>query len=84
MSRVAKDIEDANEDLTRTMSGMSAELNYSPVINSAGGPVEINVSGTIRIEGVNDRGDFVAAANYAVNQTMTDLVAQVRRQRRLI
>lgn len=38
----------------------------------------MDVSGTIRVEGVNDQGQFVAAADYAVDQVMSRLRREAR------
>jgi hypothetical protein len=78
-ARAANDA--VNTSLRASMNGMATELNYSPVINNASSnTMEVIHSGTVRFEGVNNKGEFVAAENL----TMDRLFSEVKQQRRLL
>ena len=54
--------------------------NIANSVDVNGGKMQINHTGTIRLEGVNDEGEFVAASEYVIEDIVVNIL---RKQARL-
>lgn len=82
---LAKGLRDNQGELGRALQAVTSgmEASFAPVINASSTGTTTTVRHTfdpLRVEGVSDSGQFVAAAEYSVEEVLTDLM---RRQSRL-
>jgi len=67
-------VEKAMEDIMSTATG---EINGT--VTARSNEMDINHTGTIRIEGVNNQGEFVAASEYAIEEIITNIMKREAR-----
>ena len=79
---LAEGIDESTRDVEKAMDNMmdaaSGRIENSVGVN--GGKMEIDHTGTIRLEGVNDKGEFVAASEYVIEDIVVNIL---RKQARL-
>lgn len=76
LSDAERDMAAAQEKLNRDLAGMAAGLETSTTVNMGTGPIEHHYSGTIRVEGVTDSGQFIASTDLLIE----DLIDRLRRE----
>ena len=81
MKLFAKGIKD-NEDLVTDQIAKS--FNFDDVLNTdlginSSGTNTVTHTGTIRIEGVNNQGEFIAASEYAIEEIITNIMKREAR-----
>ena len=79
---LAEGIEDSTADVQDAMDNMM-DVASGTIANSVdvnGGTMKIDHTGTIRLEGVNDQGEFVAASEYVIEDMVVNIL---RKQARL-
>ena len=78
---LAEGIDESTRDVEKAMDNMM-DAATGEIENSVGvgGKMEIDHTGTIRIEGVNDQGQFVAASEYVIEDIVVNIL---RKQARL-
>ena len=78
---LAEGIDESTREVEKAMDNMmdaaSGEIENSVGV---GGKMEIDHTGTIRLEGVNDKGEFVAASEYVIEDIVVNIL---RKQARL-
>lgn len=79
---LAEGIDESTRDVEKAMDNMmdaaTGEIENSVDVN--GGTMKIDHTGTIRLEGVNDQGEFVAASEYVIEDIVVNIL---RKQARL-
>lgn len=78
LDSVERDMGAAQQELNRKMAGMAAGLDTSVTVNAGAGPIEHRFSGTIRVEGVSSRGEFVASTEILMDELVDALRREVR------
>ena len=79
---LAEGLEESTADVQDAMDNMMdvATGNIANSVDVNGGKMQIDHTGTIRLEGVNDQGEFVAASEYVIEDIVVNIL---RKQARL-
>ena len=78
---LAEGIEEGTNDVTRAMDDMMAEASgeINGDVTARTSDMAVKHSGTIRIEGVNNQGEFIAASEYAIEEIITNIMKREAR-----